>query len=195
MFLVLSPCTFPNFILKPNLLFCWHTRVAFDDRNLWLFLPTWLWMGNPVTTGSDDLTFLGSILQELGFVQTSNSWTLVHGFSWYYCSFCHWKSKKVYSVNLSFAFLPQWLEGMSSISRISRRVARCKSPIFAFLDFPFIVLSNTAQQGVNFFIIWRPDSHFNFQVDMESFKIYKVAYFEFIRRSCNFMLTEAFVCW
>ena len=90
------------------------------------------------------VTFPGSILLDQGFALVSAGWTGVRGFLLYWCNYCHCRSGRDSSVNKSLALLYQLLEGRLSVSKISRVLARCKSQMFVFLDFPFIVLSSTA---------------------------------------------------
>ena len=145
--------TFPDFTLKPCLLFYWHTGVIFDDRLLWPFLPTSLLMWSPVATSFDGLplpctsrTFPVSGLQELGYAPTSAGWIVVCGFSFCVlcCNFCHCKSCKDFPVNKNFAFLSHlWMEA-SLVSRISTGIARYQSPILRFLDLPFRVWCSTS---------------------------------------------------
>ena len=76
-----------------------------------------------------------------GLCTSLASWTGVHSFSFHCCSFCYCRPGSVSSVNKSFTFLPQLLDGIFSVSCISRRFVRCKFPIFVFMGLPLIAFS------------------------------------------------------
>ena len=126
-------------------------------------LPDSLW--SSVSAISDSLsvfcipeTFPDSVLWELGSVPALASWIGVGGLSLHCSSFCHIRSGRDPSVNNSFTLLPQLEEVTLLVSRMSRVLVRHVSPVFAFTDASFIVLSSTALWRVKQFMIQKPDS-------------------------------------
>ena len=155
-------CASLNFTPYPDLLLWGHIGI-FYIRVLWLFLPTWVSIWSPVANGSYVLpvsctsgTFPGSGILEISFMLASAEWTGVHGILLHWCSFSHCRSHR----EKSFSFLSQLLEGRLLVSRMSSILTRYRSPMFAFLHFPFIVLSSRPLWNVKKCIMWKPVSHF-----------------------------------
>ena len=130
--------------------------------------------------------FLGRVLLTLGFVLTLADWLDVHSFWLHWCRFCHSISRRDSSLNKSFALLPQMLEGILSVSSMSRVLAWCKFPKFVCLDFSYIVFyqCDTVEHqqfcsAKAWFLFWVPSGHWM------TFDVYEVTNFNFFLRSCN----------
>ena len=64
--------------------------------------------------------------------------------------------------------------------------------MFAFLDFPFIVPSSKALQGVKNFIMQKTDSYFESNINRECILMYTWSLTEFIWGPCNGMISIRF---
>ena len=101
----------------------------------------------PMSSGSDylpmswtSISFPGGNLLELSFVPTLADWTGVHILSVFSSiGLCHFRYGRDSSVNSSFVFIPQLLEGMLPVSMKS---------ILTFLKISFRLLSSKALSGL-----------------------------------------------